>query len=240
MSKPPSYQPPKSNTLKYERELKKVARMTAHIIEAHTDGDKIISPAAMAQALELYAQTITPWANLISAKATAKVAIQNEKDFLKQSKRLGEELKNEYSRLKIAEKVKMLQQKQSALIKSIPTEAGERARKIAQEALLAGKRPAVAAAELAASGTVTSSRAVLIARTEMQWASSVLTKTRAELVGADQYIWRTSDDSHVRPSHAEVSNKVFNFDNPPTLSDGTTGNAGEFPNCRCWAEPIIE
>ncbi len=50
---------------------------------------------------------------------------------------------------------------------------------------------------------------------------------------AQSYIWRTSGDERVRPTHAENNSKVFSRSQPPP-----TGHPGEDFNCRCWAEPI--
>jgi uncharacterized protein with gpF-like domain len=46
-------------------------------------------------------------------------------------------------------------------------------------------------------------------------------------------------DADVRESHAEVDGEVFNWNNPPTLSDGETTHPGEIYNCRCYAEPVL-
>jgi uncharacterized protein with gpF-like domain len=36
-----------------------------------------------------------------------------------------------------------------------------------------------------------------------------------------------------------MEGKFVAWDKPPKLTDGTTGHAGEFPNCRCYPEPVI-
>ncbi len=46
------------------------------------------------------------------------------------------------------------------------------------------------------------------------------------------YIWRTSGDEKVRPSHAANNGKIFAWKNPPA-----TGHPGQDYNCRCWADP---
>ncbi len=46
------------------------------------------------------------------------------------------------------------------------------------------------------------------------------------------YIWRTSGDDKVRPSHAVNNGKIFSWDTPPAI-----GHPGENFNCRCTAEP---
>lgn len=48
------------------------------------------------------------------------------------------------------------------------------------------------------------------------------------------YIWRTSGDNKVRPSHAANNGRIFAWDNPPA-----TGHPGEDFNCRCKAEPYV-
>ena len=44
------------------------------------------------------------------------------------------------------------------------------------------------------------------------------------------YIWQTSRDSDVRPTHAANHGKIFDEESPPA-----TGNPGHEPNCRCTA-----
>jgi phage putative head morphogenesis protein, SPP1 gp7 family len=102
-----------------------------------------------------------------------------------------------------------------------------------------GRRPDEIAAEIMRSGEVTASRATLIARTECARVSSLLTQTRAEGIGATNYIWRTSKDRAVRHSHARMEGKVCDFANPPTLSDGTTTHPGQIYNCRCTMQVIL-
>lgn len=57
-------------------------------------------------------------------------------------------------------------------------------------------------------------------------------KAMAEEKPTTHYIWRTSGDDKVRPSHAINNGRIFSWDNPPE-----TGHPGEDYNCRCWAEP---
>jgi SPP1 gp7 family putative phage head morphogenesis protein len=104
---------------------------------------------------------------------------------------------------------------------------------------MGGKRADEVAAELARSGEVTEGRATLIARTEIAKANSALTQARAEYVGASHYIWRTAEDGDVRESHAAMNGKIFRFDDPPYVEGEGNHGPGEFPNCRCFAEPII-
>jgi len=63
-------------------------------------------------------------------------------------------------------------------------------------------------------------------------AIDVSLKAAANERSTTHYIWRTSDDNKVRPSHAANNGKIFAWDNPPE-----TGHPGEHHNCRCTAEP---
>ena len=82
-------------------------------------------------------------------------------------------------------------------------------------------------------------RARLIIRTESSKINSALTETRAKSFGIKAYIWSTSGDVRVRPSHKMMDNVLVFWDDPPTL-DKMTGHAGEFPNCRCIGLPLFE
>jgi len=163
----------------------------------------------------------------------------NKKSWESTSARIGAQLKRTMEETAVGDVMKLIQRRQVELIKSLPIEAGLRAQKLSQEAVMGGKRADEVAAELARSGEVTEGRATLIARTEIAKANSALTQARAEYVGASHYIWRTAEDGDVRESHAAMNGKIFRFDDPPYVEGEGNHGPGEFPNCRCFAEPII-
>ena len=224
---------------RYGLVLRQVARVVGAMVNAHVDGPTIRNQEKLKQQLELYSQSLGPWAEKVAADFIAAVNRDNKKAWASQSKKLAAQLKNEMANSSVGLMAKQLQAQQVALIKSLPLEAGSRAQKLAQEAAMGGKRADEVAAELADTEGVTANRATLIARTEIAKANAAITQARSEYVGATHYIWRTAGDGDVRESHREVDGKIFAFMAPPTLSDGMTGNPGEFPNCRCFAEPII-
>lgn len=108
----------------------------------------------------------------------------------------------------------------------------------------AGTRAKVTSGE-ALLDRVSRSRAMLLARTETAKAQAALTRARAEDLGLDWYVWRTSEDSRVRLSHRKMQGVIFRYDNPPSpetlAGEKTVGhyNAGEVFNCRCYAEPLL-
>jgi SPP1 gp7 family putative phage head morphogenesis protein len=201
---------------------------------------KVILANGLDMALRHYSNSIEPWAKNIASLMLGDVNRINERNFLAIASQFSEKLKSNVANSNLNNLIRELQEDQVTLIKSLPLEAGQRAQKLAQEAATGGRRASVVAEELAKSEGVTISRANTIARTEIHKAYSTLTQARAEAVGSNQYIWRTAGDELVRESHAEMDGTVCDFNSPPTLSDGTTGNAGEFVNCRCYAEPIIK
>lgn len=225
--------------VRYGQKLRGIAQQVGDLIDAFRpslDEPGVLS--RLQNALNKYAELITPWAEATAASMISDVMRRDEAVWAQFSKEMGLTLRQEIRgaptgrmvREKLAENVK--------LIKSIPTKAGERVHKLTMEALTTGRRASEIADEIARSTKVTKSRATLIARTEVARTSAALTESRARHIGVTQYIWRTANDSDVRPSHKKMNGKVVNYDSPPTL-DGMVGHAGEFPNCRCFQEPLI-
>ena len=220
-------------------ELRKVARVIGAMINAHIDGPAIRDQKKLAEALAAYSDALGPWAERVVGNILKDVNRANKKSWESTSARIGAQLKRTMEETAVGDVMKLIQRRQVELIKSLPIEAGLRAQKLSQEAVMGGKRADEVAAELARSGEVTESRATLIARTEIAKANSALTQARAQYVGATHYIWRTAEDGDVRDSHAEMNGKVFRFDDPPYVEGEGNHGPGEFPNCRCFAEPII-
>lgn len=88
------------------------------------------------------------------------------------------------------------------------------------------------------------SRVNLIARTESQKISTALTQARSEEVGAEFYLWSTSEDVRVRTSHKKMNDVLIPWNeapNPEALNGekSTLGSyhVGSCPNCRCT--PIV-
>lgn len=95
-------------------------------------------------------------------------------------------------------------------------------------------------------GELTEARINLIARTETSKASTALTRARAENLGLNWYIWRTSEDFRVRSSHKHMDGVLINWNDPPSpeqliniKSSLGSYHAGNAPNCRCYPEPIV-
>lgn len=247
MAKPPKAKVIRGSTFavskamqaRYERQLRRVARIVGGIVASQADGATIRNAIAMQSMLGAYSDALTPWAERVAGDMLRQANARNRAAWISTAKTIGRELTAEVLDSPIGALQQALMREQVALIKSMPIEAGLRAQKIAQEAALGGKRPEVAAKEIAETEGVTISRATLIARTEAARASSTLTEARAASVGSPGYLWRTVGDAETRESHREMEGRFVAWSDPPTLSDGTTTHAGQIYNCRCYAEPVL-
>ena len=84
------------------------------------------------------------------------------------------------------------------------------------------------------------SNAKVIARTEAARLQTNVMEYRATNLGSVVYEWLSSNDKRTRPSHRMMNGViVFWKFNKPHL-DNMFGHAGEFPNCRCSPEPILD
>jgi len=88
---------------------------------------------------------------------------------------------------------------------------------------------------------VTQSKADLLARDQTLSLNGQLTQIRQTNAGITQYVWTTSNDERVRPTHQDLEGTVQSWASPPEVSDdGRTGHPGEDFQCRCTAFPILD
>lgn len=234
--KPNHFKPSTSAEVQFARALRKVAKVSGHMVEAHIQGDKIEREPEMQAALKAYSKLIDPWARRQAKKMLERVSKSNRKAYAKKSKEMAVLLDLNVGQRNVGQIAATLMAEQVGLIKSIPIRAGERAQKLSMQAVYEGKRASEVAEELSKSTSVSESQAMLIARTEVARANASFTEARASSVGATWYIWRTIMDGAERDSHAKMNGEHVKYSEPPTLSDGTTGHAGTFPNCRCYQD----
>lgn len=106
----------------------------------------------------------------------------------------------------------------------------------------------------------TKARAKLIARTEVSKTQSQLTESRCRMFNINWYVWRpvggSKGDGRTRKSHRGMADVLVAWDDAPAPEDlfpqvsKITGkryrnslghyHAGCCPNCRCYAEPVID
>ena len=136
----------------------------------------------------------------------------------------------------------------SKLIRSVPADIADRISKEAMERYLKGERWEDAVADIMAKAPHLSyNHAKLIARTETSKANEAMTEARSRDIGITWYFWRSSHDERVRHSHQMMDGVLCSFDYPPdpeAFYDGGSlfgpYQAGCCPNCRCYAEPVVD
>lgn len=221
----------------YSSALRQVAKAVQQLIGAHTA--TTFQPLLLEQALRRYSILITPWAMTTAARMVVDSSLRNRKALASQTMEIGKAMRIELQRAPTGAVMRQLQEAQVTLIKSLPLEAAEKVQTLVREALPTSARSATLVDDIMKLGSQTEGRARTIARTETSKAQSTFTRARAEYVGSEGYIWRTSRDGNVRDSHREMDGKYVRWGSPPRLSDGTVTHAGEIYNCRCWAEPVL-
>lgn len=229
----------KSISLTYERSLRKLSKKVSLIIKSQLKDGIVIDDKELMRLVSEYVSSIEPWAKKTAASFVKRMNNQNKLSWTNISKAVSKEVKAAMTESKVGLVATQLQNDQVELIKSIPLKAAERAQELSREAMITGTRNQEIANQIAMTEQVTNSRAKLIARTETAKANSSFTIARAESIGITHYIWRTMQDEAVRDSHSEMEGTIHEFASPPTLPDGNTHHPGNFPNCRCYPEPII-
>lgn len=219
-------------------QLRKVARQVGQFINMFEPGDASALPT-MNTMLDRYSEALTDWATRTATKMLEEVNQRDMQGWLGLAGEMSKALKDEIRNAPTGKLFKGLLDEQVDLIKSLPRKAAQRVHELTIKGLEDSTRASEIAKEIGRSGEVTASRANLIARTEVARTASTLTQARAEHIGSEGYVWRTSHDSDVRHSHKEMEGKFVRWDSPPTLSDGTTTHAGQIYNCRCYPEPVI-
>lgn len=216
----------------YEKKLRSVADRVRTILKSS-------DPEKAGQALDEYAALIEPWARQSAASMLAGVDRKNRDAFLREAARQGLDMRRLLAsdgtgavvRERIAENVRLIQ--------SIVTHARDQISELVTESMASGMRAEDLAKRIEHVGEVSKSRARVIAATEVSKAGTALTKARAEACGSEGYVWRTVRDGATRPSHRAMEGKFVRWDEPPVL-DNMRGHAGEFPNCRCYPEPVLK
>lgn len=196
--------------------------------------------STMLRMLDGYAVAIGPWAEAAGNFMLADVRRRTERQWRKLSLEIGDQLRTEIATAPTGAVYRALQREQVDLIQSIPLKAAQRVQELTERSLTSGRRAESIAKEIMASGEVAQSRARLIARTEVARSSANFNQARAEALGSEGYIWRTSDDADVRDTHKAMEGKYVRWSSPPKTDPSLDPyHAGCGPNCRCFADPIF-
>lgn len=223
----------------YAQQLRAVARNIGMIINGFTPGDTDHLPQLI-ELLSRYSAMINPWARVTAARMIAEVSRRDAGAWFRLSREIGVELRNMIENAPIGGVIKQMLDDQVTLITSLPIDAGRRVQEYTQDFVVGGRRYDDLVQLVRDSGNVTVSRATLIARTETAKCQSAIVQARAQHIGAEQYIWRTVRDAAVRREHRALEGTIQSWDDPPVAeAGGERHHPGNFPNCRCFAEPIL-
>lgn len=225
---------------KYGQQLRKISGYIDSIIKGFDVTDETVYPSIVT-ALRKYAESLDIWAKNASSKIIMDIALRDERTWLEYSKDMSVGIRKEIRETDIGMIVQQEVERQVGLIKSLPLEAAQRVQDLSIRAIIEGGRADEISGLIMATGQVTKVRADTIARTEVSRASTIFTKARAEALGSEGYIWRSSEDADVRDRHKELNGKFFKWDNPPIADEksGVRAHAGCIWNCRCYPEPVI-
>jgi SPP1 gp7 family putative phage head morphogenesis protein len=224
----------------YQAQLRRIARQVGEIINAYPVGDPA-AVAALQSLLDQYASILRPWAYSAAARMIAEVTRRDETAWFRHAAMIGVELRRELlGPGLLGETMRRLVEDQVQLITSIPIDAGRDVQAKSREYWAGGIRYDQLRSFVLERSNVTYNRATLIARTETAKTSSAVTQARSEFIGATHYVWRSVQDLDVRRMHKLLNGTVQAWDDPPIAEEnGERHHPGNFPNCRCFAVPIL-
>ena len=89
---------------------------------------------------------------------------------------------------------------------------------------------------------VSPQKALFWARQETNLLQAEIKEQTYLKAGFSRYIWRTRDDSKVRPDHALLDGTIQDLRHPPIVDQktGRRANAQQDYNCRCFAQFILD
>ena len=225
--------------VEYARKLRSIAKQVGNIVHGFTVRGKVTHREELDKALRDYSEMIKPWAKAVAQKMLDELQSKDEAMWHEMGSEMGRNLRREIQFARTGSLMQEALTAQVSLITSIPLEAAQRVNELTLAGIADSTRASEIAEMIMATEEVTRSRATLIARTEVARTSTELTKARSEIAGVTHYIWRTAGDSDVRHSHKEMNGKIIPFAKEPEVEPGKFYHAGCFPNCRCYAEPIV-
>lgn len=195
---------------------------------------------ALRIALSTYSGLLRPWATSVTHRMQQQVNRKDVTAWEQLARAMGGTLRSRVAGVPVIRLLREEQERVVELITSLPLRAAERVHEMTIQGLFQGKRAKEISEKIFQGGKVTINQAKLIARTEVARTASLLTQVRAEHVGSEGYIWRTSDDPDVRPRHKRLEGKFIRWDEPPISGEnGERAHAGQIYNCRCWPEPVV-
>jgi SPP1 gp7 family putative phage head morphogenesis protein len=121
----------------------------------------------------------------------------------------------------------------TSLIKSLPTRLHPELEGIVRRGVMNGQSVKDIKEQIKARYGVSDYRAKLIAQDQTLKLNADLTRYRLQSVGVERYVWRSVQDSRVRPEHADRNGNEYSW------KEGAGGShPGQEVRCRCRAEAV--
>lgn len=153
---------------------------------------------------------------------------------------------------RLSNQLTILALKNVASISFLPKQDLNKIAKIIESGLRQGLTYKDVAIEIQQTVGVSEEQAQFIARNQTKKLNSDLTRLRQEEIGISEYVFQTSGDERVRPSHAIMDGKICNWSDPTVYKKKTKGkwlkrpkgatlhHPGDEENCRCVSLPVLD
>lgn len=154
----------------------------------------------------------------------------------------------------LRDQLRLFVQTNANLITKLQTDKIAEIQGVIERGFAQGLRHTEVAKQVMEKAQTTKRRARLIARDQVSKLNGRLTQMRQEQAGVEKYIWRDSDDTRVRTSHANMDGKIGRWDDPTVYAtvsepdkfkprsgiEAVELHPGQDILCRCFAEPFIQ
>lgn len=224
----------------YGMKLRHVARQINRLTHNMTEVEPT-NHGSLYEALERYSHALRPWAQAVSGKMVSDIARHDGNAWRGLAASMGVSLRAEQLAGKdLDAAIREITEAQIVSITSMPLRVASSVQEMAVQGVFTGQRASAIRNKIRGLAGTTLAQANTIARTATSSAASATVQARARALGSESYVWRSAEDSDVRPLHKKLNGKRFRWDNPPVIGeDGKRGHPGEIYNCRCYPEPDL-
>ena len=200
------------------------------------------SPEFMVAA-ERLARRMAEWVEASNAKGWRQAAFQAGR-----GGELYRALQHEIRTAGLRPELDQIARRNADLIRSVPEDVAQSITRMSRTMQEAGSRPEAIVREIRRRAPeLTKSKIKMIAHTEIGRAETDLNRARSLNLGLDWYIWSTSRDSRVRPSHRFMDGVLVNWNDPPSPEAliGEKSTLGHYhssccPWCRCSSLSVAD